>query len=122
MADMKATFTNYGWVSEKNTIIKSYPLHIGIVVISILIAATIFMFKNRKRQVLLCRMNYLLIMVQFALYFFLPDASINALDHKGEITQQPGFFMPLVAAAFIFLAETFIRKDERLVRSADRLR
>lgn len=120
--DIHATFTNYGWVSDKNIILKSYPLYVGVAVISGLIVATVFMYKNRRRQVMLCRMNYLMLLIQFALYFFLPDAGSNALVKTGEVTQGMAFFLPLVSIGFIFMAERSIRKDEKMVRAADRLR
>lgn len=92
------------------------------VLLSLLFAVS--QFKKRKTQIMVCRVSYLLILVQFALYFFIPESTVNSLKLVGDVTVGYGvaFFMPLVALVFTFLAERAIKKDEALVRSADRLR
>jgi hypothetical protein len=38
------------------------------------------------------------------------------------ISYQIGSFLPIISAVFAYLAAHFIKKDEQLVRSADRIR
>lgn len=120
--DVHAMFTNYGWLNEKGAVVKSYPVYIGVGVVCAVLLVTIFMYKNRRKQILFCRISYLLLLGQFALYFFLPDAGVSALVETGTIKQAVGFYLPLGALGFVYLAEMLIRKDDNLVKSADRLR
>jgi len=83
---------------------------------------TIFLYKNRKLQ---RRLLFLIIILAFALaissYFLLKMDSGDQLQAAGVQTQ-PGMFLPIVSALFCFLAGYFIGKDEKLVKSMDRLR
>ena len=45
-----------------------------------------------------------------------------ALDAAEGATRAPGFYLPVVGLLFAVLAGVFIRKDERLVKSLDRIR
>lgn len=103
-----------------------------VVIISLL---TIFLYKNRNRQLLLVRFMLLLVMAFFGLYFFyymdiLQNLSGGLASYDYGITI-PGsaieiptivFVIPLVTAVMLFLASRGIINDEKLVRSVDRLR
>lgn len=82
----------------------------------------IFLYKNRPLQL---KFGYIVII--FAI--LLPIASFllfmnesASLDASAEVMDQAGLYLPGVAILFGILANYFIRKDERLVRSMDRLR
>ncbi len=82
----------------------------------------IFLYKNRPLQI---RLSYLIIilgiiLVLVAAVLFYNEAA-NIMDKVG-ISDGLGLFMPVLAFIFGFLAARFIRKDEKIVRSADRLR
>jgi len=81
---------------------------------------TVFLFKKRRKQI---KMAYALLLVQvFAyLFFFIFDRQNRSFT---ELFQQVSytFIFPFVAFIFIYLAVRGIRKDEKLVRSLDRLR
>ena len=82
----------------------------------------IFLYKNRPLQI---RLSYLVIIVGILLILvagvLFYNESANIMDKVG-ISDGLGLFMPVLAFIFGFLAARFIRKDEKLVRSADRLR
>lgn len=83
---------------------------------------TVFLFNNRKRQGLFCLLvgavNLLLIAVMFGvLSIQIPISEVFSKFQLGL-----GSVMPLVATVFALLARRSILADERLVRSADRLR
>jgi hypothetical protein len=89
---------------------------------SVMTLAAIFLFKNRPLQL---KLGYLII----ALGILLPVASFllfmnesAALDASAEVMDQAGLYLPILAILFGFLANHFIKKDERLVKSMDRLR
>ena len=126
--DQQVVFNNYGLVQNVDgkwvLIGKSIPLYAAISLIMLLQVLTIMQFKRRPRQVMLCRVTYFLLLVLMALYFYLPDKAAESIKNglNNTVTQGVSFFMPIGALVFTFLAERFIRKDEKLVRSADRLR
>lgn len=127
--DAKAIYTNYGLKSidakGNAKIIEAGYIYIAGAINLIVLLYTIFQYKNRKWQMKLCRVAYLLIIVQMGLYFFMPDAAMANMKLAGEVKMDGyglAFYFPLVALAFVFLAEYFIKRDEQLVRSADRLR
>ena len=80
----------------------------------------ILLFKNRNLQIRLCNVALLITCVLVGLLFFLADSMISGMNQK--IHYLYGSYLPLFQVLFIFLASVFIRKDEKLVRSADRLR
>ena len=80
---------------------------------------SIFMFKNRKSQFMLGRLN---IILNFFLLGFFVYQSLNV---SGEIVVSEkgiGMFLPIVSIVFLALANKAIKKDEDLVKSVDRLR
>jgi hypothetical protein len=89
------------------------------VVISVL---SILSYKNRPRQILLNLINSLLIAIAtVAAALLISDAEKILLpSEKGSF--QIGLFLPVIALICNMLANRFIRKDENLVRSADRIR
>ena len=84
----------------------------------------IFLFKNRSLQANFARFGFIisiLILILGALFFYKEWDAINSsvdTHFSGEF----GLLSPIVAALFSFLALRFIRKDENLVKSSDRLR
>ena len=73
----------------------------------------IFQFKNRKRQQLLASFARLMITIAFFLIIFL---------HKKDNIPAIGMFLLIVPFISLIAANFFIKKDEKLVRSSDRIR
>lgn len=94
-----------------------FPLILNILVI-LLSFITIFQFKNRPLQYKLANLTLLCNVFVTGLFFLLTFFKGNAEDVHFTV----GAFLPLVGGAFPFLAGHFIKKDEQLVRSADRIR
>jgi len=95
---------------------------LSLVVISAFVSfVTIFMFKNRKRQMMMVRMVIFLLIVEIGLFFLY---YVNAMeDATGAlITPELGIYLIPAALLFLFLALRGIVADEKLIRSADRLR
>lgn len=127
IGEIKMEYTNYGlYVYEEKGRILAQGGFIYLVAAAVLLFLLVALsqFKKRTLQVKICRLTYVVILVQFALCFFIPENTITEIKLAGEVKIQYGvsFFIPLVALVFTFLAERAIIKDERLVRSADRLR
>ena len=75
----------------------------------------IFLYKNRPLQLRLVLVNLILSSVLLVLYFF---EARNYLEGGYALSA----LLPLSAPVFLILAATRIRKDEKLVKSLDRLR
>lgn len=82
----------------------------------------IFMFRNRFGQLKMGMLNLLLIVATFGLQFYFSNKGEAALKPTLEGQFQPAFYLPTLALMLNLLANRFIRRDEQLVRSADRLR
>lgn len=97
------------------------PWIYNLIVIAVLVAC-IAMFKNRKRQMVLGRLSYLLILGFLVFLYFASDALVDAVTATEPIAYGAGIYFPVMALVFVFLANRAIKKDEALVRSLDRLR
>lgn len=83
---------------------------------------SIFQYKNRLRQIQLGALNALLMAGTIILSYYYSTIGEKMLptDYPGEY--KIGFYVIIAALLFNMLANRFIRKDEKLVRSADRIR
>lgn len=83
---------------------------------------SIFKYKNRMTQVKLNALFSLVsaITIVGAVYYSLKGNALIVPEQQGAFLM--GFYLPVVAMFSNFLANRFIRKDEALVRSADRIR
>ncbi len=81
---------------------------------------TIFLYKNRNLQVRLSNLNMLFMCIFTGTVFYFADH--GKTDPASIVHYGIGSYFPLIQLVFTFLAIRAIRKDEQLVRSADRLR
>ncbi|MFT4660043.1 MAG: peptidoglycan/LPS O-acetylase OafA/YrhL [Patiriisocius sp.] len=95
----------------------AYYLVLGLISLTLI---AIFMFKKRNMQVLLGRLNYLLILGLIVVLYLNIDKLNESLSTT--IEYGVGLYLPVAALAFNFLANRAIKKDEDLVKSLDRLR
>ncbi|GAC1377546.1 MAG: DUF4293 domain-containing protein [Hymenobacter sp.] len=82
----------------------------------------IFQFRNRGKQLLLGSVNLLLITATLGAAFYFSNKGEQLLNLKLEGQFLAGFYLPTLALLLNLLANRFIRRDEQLVRSMDRLR
>jgi hypothetical protein len=80
---------------------------------------SIFMFKNRKFQFVLGRLN---IVLNFILLGFFVYQSLNVSGEANVSEKGIGILLPIFSIVFLVLANKAIKKDEDLVKSIDRLR
>lgn len=83
---------------------------------------SVFQYKNRGRQMMLNMINSLLMVGLVATVFITTNGLISALERTDSGSYGIGFWVILVAMVLNMLANRFIRKDEALVRSVDRIR
>ncbi|MEO9872760.1 DUF4293 domain-containing protein [Ekhidna sp.] len=100
----------------------TFLISIGGVLAALVMLFSVTRYKNRMTQV---KLNALFSLITAAtlvgIYLYISKA--NALfDPTVQGTFLIGFYLPIVAMLNNFLANRFIRKDEQLVKSADRIR
>lgn len=80
---------------------------------------TVFLFKNRKLQFVLGRVNIVLnlILLGVFVYWSLTISGETTVSKKGI-----GMMIPVISIVLLVLANKAIKKDENLVKSVDRLR
>ena len=80
----------------------------------------IFLFKNRplQRRIALLSLFLTVFGTGVAIFLFFQ----NQTENTATVREGFGLGMPVLTSLFTLLAQRSIRKDERLVRSADRLR
>lgn len=89
---------------------------------AILAFGNIFNFKNRRFQMKIALFCTLLIAVFIGLSTFLTYQAQNIFSPEIGGTMAYGYYLPVAAILFNWLSVRFIKKDEDMVRSADRLR
>ena len=94
-------------------------IDISCIVLVLAGALSIFSFKNRKRQILLNTISIIInvLLIGVLAYWLLNLSGGIEIPEKGI---EPVF--PLIAVISLLIANTYIRRDERLVKSVDRLR
>ena len=100
------------------TLLDSPILIGGAVGVGLLTLIAIFLFRNRRLQVILCTVSILLLVAYVAYGVLLGTTDPAASQAEVE----PGIALPVLTFVFVLLAGRYIKQDERLVRSADRLR
>jgi len=113
--------------SGQITIPGNVYLQLGLIAISLLLALfAISRYKNRKLQLKLGQFNFLLLIALVLSTYFGVKNLLNLSPLNDFENLQPvywfGFYSPVAALAFQFLANRGIKKDEKLVRSVERLR
>lgn len=93
--------------------------------VSILVSFIIIvLFKKRQLQIKLAQLNLLIQAALVALILFMVDDAVAALGNTEgiSISYGAGTFVSLIPILFIYLAIRSIKKDDALVRAADRIR
>ncbi|WP_129714582.1 DUF4293 domain-containing protein [Pedobacter sp. SYP-B3415] len=97
----------------------SAGLVVANVILALLCFGNIFRFRNRRTQKRICLATIVLS------FFFIGSCAVVAQDLPGGLegaVYGPGAFCPAIAVLLNILAIRGINKDEKLIRSADRLR
>ncbi|HAR20250.1 MAG TPA: hypothetical protein DCR46_06270 [Cytophagales bacterium] len=90
--------------------------------ISLLSILSLFSFKKRVRQMKYGFLNAVFLVILLLLLYFHISEADKILPHPTYGEYKLGFFLPIIALLFNFLANFFIKRDEDAVRSANRIR
>ena len=117
------TFVFHLWTTLKETFFFAkddmvyFGLFLGSAALSLI---SIFMFKNRKSQFMLGRLNIILNFILLGLFVY---RSLNLSGETSDVSEKGiGMLLPIISIVFLVLANKAIKKDEDLVKSVDRLR
>jgi uncharacterized membrane protein YfcA len=105
-------------ISSKSTIVVS----ILALIAAAIAAFSIFQYNNRLNQIKLGALNALMMAGVLGSAFFYIYRSEELLANTIEASYLFGFYAIMIGLVFNMLSNRFIRKDENLVRSADRIR
>lgn len=96
----------------------------GVILTAIISLVTIFSYKNRMKQIKLGNLNLLLLTGLLAAIFLVPEQIKNLMENPNEVIVNYGIssILPIISIILTWLANNAIKKDEKLVKSADRIR
>lgn len=98
-----------------------FLLVIFIMALAVLSFITIFLFKNRKLQLQMTILTLVLTLAYiFVQYLRIEQFKTDNLIQTGSY--QIAALLPILTVVFLIMAARGIRKDEKLVKSLDRLR
>ncbi len=116
-------------VPEGLSVVRNYYVAFCLALTTVLSAIALFSFKNRVRQMRIISITEIVFLITlFIMLWVCPDMVYGKFfSARGETFAFDYNYVPLIAlivveAVSLFLANRFVRKDEMLVRSADRLR
>jgi hypothetical protein len=118
------TLNEQGEVAQAGAQTGTSTMAIGILAIVAAAVALyeIFQYKSRINQMKFGLINTLVLVALFGTSFYFANYEGNVMASGNEGHYEAGFYMPVLALLLNALANRFIKKDEDLVRSADRLR
>lgn len=114
----------YGAVNNELVKKESYILQaVATIVLAIIPLFTVFQFRNRKFQLKLIYTEIALLVLFIVWLFFSASNTLSLINQKiGFQNIGVGFFLIPIAIALLVMAIRGIRSDEKLIKSADRLR
>lgn len=108
--------------------VKTWPLAALTIASAVIALVSIFLYKNRVRQMRVVAVGFLLGVVDIFLIFiwavdsFVDQATQAMACTEVRVTYDVATWAIIVSVVLMFLAQRFIRSDEEKVRAADRLR
>ena len=122
-------YTPFGFKADQDdmSFLGDTPCYSGIilalvVLIMVLQLLAIVQFKNRNLQMNLCKGAMFFQAGIVAALLFIISSILTPFKDTHEIGYGIGYFLPIVSLILTALALSAIRKDEKLVKSLDRLR
>ena len=113
-------FFRIGSARELLPVVKTIPLQVLSLSIPVVSICSIFLFKNRKIQLKVVLLLFILNLLLIGIAAFYGISFMNR--YQLNIVPRFEMFIPFVNAFLIILAYRGIKNDENLVRSYDRLR
>ena len=116
-------------IPDGASVIRLYYLAFCLFMTSALSAIALFTYKNRVKQMQIVSITMIIFLVTLLLILWIcPDVIFKKFfgarmeDYTFIFNTVPLLILIVIEAVCLFFANRFIKKDEELVRSADRLR
>ncbi len=116
-------------IPDGSSVIRLYYLAFCLFLTAFLSGVALFMYKNRVKQMQVISFTMIIFLITLMLILWVcPDVIFKKFfgarmeDFIFTFNTVPLIILIVVEAVCLFLANRFIKKDEELVRSADRLR
>lgn len=116
-------------IPDGSSVIRLYYLAFCLFLTSCLSGLALFMYKNRVKQMQVVSLTMIVFLVTLMLILWVcPDIVFKKFfgarmeDFIFTFNSVPLIILIVIEAVCLFMANRFIKKDEELVRSADRLR
>ncbi len=90
--------------------------------VAVLLLVTIFLYKNRKIQRRILMITVVINLATLGSSFYAADQIESLALVTSRAEYKLGIYLPMLVLILLVLANNGIRKDEKLVKSADRLR
>lgn len=98
----------------------SFPLMGVVIILGLAVLVTIFLYKKRILQIKITAIILLAHIAFVAALFYVAD--VLSKKFVADAVYESGAYIALIPLVFLVLANRAIRKDEKMVRSTDRLR
>lgn len=92
------------------------------IIAALLLIINIFLYRNRKIQRRILMIIVVINLATLGTAFLAADQISNLSQVAGKAVYEVGIYLPLLIMILLVLANNGIRKDDKLVKSADRLR
>jgi len=99
-----------------------FPSLLLALLITLIPLIIIFLFKNRKLQIRLSLISLIAIISFIAIMLWRVNGLSKMTPPPHDGSYWIGAVLPVISLVFVFLAIISIRKDDKLVKSVDRLR
>lgn len=116
-------------IPDGTSVIRLYYLAFCLFLTSALSCVALFMYKNRVKQMQVVSFTMIVFLITLMLILWVcPDILFKKFfgarmeDYIFTFNTVPLIILIVIEAVCLFMANRFIKKDEELVRSADRLR
>lgn len=83
---------------------------------------SVFYYKNRSKQIKVCRFSLLIAAAFIAADFFLSEAMGKEYAVESNVQYQAASYFPILQIILLMMAIKAIKKDDDLVKAADRIR
>lgn len=100
------------------------PLYLLNALLIVQLLVSMALFKKRERQLRFTRLAFIFSLGMIAGIVFTHSSVASAMGTANTVssTLLPGAYIPFILPVLVWLAERGIKKDEELVKSAERLR
>jgi hypothetical protein len=101
--------------------INTWPVTFLLISTLLIGTVNIFLFKKRILQMRLCVFNIILLFGLVGMIYFFTKSTLNQMNGEGNVFLWP-IMLPFISIILTYLAFKGMQKDEKLVRSYDRIR